>query len=210
MKISTVILPIVALQIADARAKYRREGEGEDSAAAVEGEDAEGGDDAEDAEYDEEYDIEDYDENENYEQYESSGDGFWEPLKQGIWEPFSNFLGHGRHKDTSIEEGSTQVHDWWEDFRANDYADVYDSDTEDELVTRYPIPELNEHGHVDMSELAFRDTLDEYFDIFVIILSGSILLLLACAGYGRVRNIRYMKKQYGNLESNTEEQQNLL
>ena len=39
-----------------------------------------------------------------------------------------------------------------------------------ELVTRYPIPELNEHGHVDMSELAFRDTLDEYFDIFVIIL----------------------------------------
>ena len=51
---------------------------------------------------------------------------------------------------------------------------AYDEDDDMELVTRYPIPELNEHGPVDMAELAFRDTLDEYFDIFVIVLRYTI------------------------------------
>ena len=63
----------------------------------------------------------------------------------------------------------------WNDFQENNYGDdAYDEDDDMELVTRYPIPELNEHGHVDMAELAFRDTLDEYFDIFVIVLRYTI------------------------------------
>ena len=48
--------------------------------------------------------------------------------------------------------------------------------------------------------------------IFYFLLSGSILALLACAAYGRIRNIRYMKKAYGSRDkpTNGDEAQNLL
>ena len=59
----------------------------------------------------------------------------------------------------------------WDNWAEHDYEEEeYEEGDLPQMVTAYPIPKLNEHGHVDMAELAFRDTLDEYFDIFVIIL----------------------------------------
>jgi len=212
MKISSIILSVLSVHLIDAK-MVRRE---EDDTAPAEVASDEPADaaadtpaDKDDDDYEDEYDITDYDEDAMYEDYESSADGW---SIHDAWEPIKNFFSHGRHEDTDYYEGSTQVMDWWNDFQENNYGDEYDEDDDMELVTRYPIPELNEHGHVDMSELAFRDTLDEYFDIFVIVLSGSILALLACAAYGRIRNIRYMKKAYGNLDKpkDADEAQNLL
>jgi len=211
MKVSSIVLSMLSAHLLDAKL-VRRE---DDAPAEVDEDDAPADDIAaadndEDDDYEDEYDITDYDEDAMYEDYESSADGW---SIHDAWEPIKNFFSHGRHEDTDYYEGSTQVMDWWNDFQDNNYGDdSYDEDNDMELVTRYPIPELNEHGHVDMAELAFRDTLDEYFDIFVIVLSGSILALLGCAAYGRVRNIRYMKKAYGNLDQpkDADEAQNLL
>jgi len=119
-------------------------------------------------------------------------------------------LFHHRHEDTDYYDGSGHVQDWWDNWAEHDYEEEeYEEGDLPQMVTAYPIPKLNEHGHVDMAELAFRDTLDEYFDIFVIILSGSILLLLAWAGYSRVRNIRYLKREYGQ-EKDQDESKGLL
>lgn len=153
----------------------------------------------------EEYDIDEYDDDSFYDDYESSGDGFWEFAKNKFADLF-----HHRHEDTDYYDGSGHVQDWWDNWAEHDYEEEEYSESDlPQMVTAYPIPKLNEHGHVDMAELAFRDTLDEYFDIFVIILSGSILLLLAWAGYSRVRNIRYLKREYGQ-EKELEESKGLL
>ena len=58
----------------------------------------------------------------------------------------------------------------WKTWSKSYDDDLYEDTDESEHVTRYPLPNLNENGHIDMSEFGFRDTLDEYFDIFVIIL----------------------------------------
>merc|ERR1712176_1052510 len=183
-------IALVALHLADG-GRVRREEE----VGGVEG----------DGEYDAAYNVEDYDEEAAYNVYESSGSDW---SIRDAWEPVKNFLGLGQ-SEIDYYEASTQVEDWWNDFRDDDYK--FESEY-DVPITRYPVPELNKHGHVDMAELAFRDTLDEYFDIFVIVLSGSILALLGCAAYGRIRNIRYMKKAYGNLDQpkDADEAQNLL
>merc|ERR1719284_419043 len=172
----------------------KREGESE----GVEADDANAGPIVE------EYDIDEYDE--FYDDYESSGGGFWEFARDKI----TGLFQHHRHEDTDYYDGSGHVQDWWDNWAENDYEEEeYEDGDLPQMVTAYPIPKLNEHGHVDMAELAFRDTLDEYFDIFVIILSGSILLLLAWAGYSRVRNIRYLKREYGQ-EKDQDESKGLL
>ena len=58
----------------------------------------------------------------------------------------------------------------WNNWSENNYDNEYEGVDMADLVTRYPLPEFNEHGHVDTAQLQFRDTLDEYFDIFVILL----------------------------------------
>lgn len=158
---------------------------------------------------DDDYDIEDY-----YEDYGEEGSGGFMDLFMGVGKsilnPIQNMFG-GLDDDYDDMEGSAVVDEWWKTWSQNYDDDLYDSDSQAlEQVTRYPLPNLNENGHIDMSEFGFRDTLDEYFDIFVIILSASILLLLACAGYGRARNIRYLKKTYGENSGQDEEESGAL
>merc|ERR1712233_269616 len=88
----------------------------------------------------------------------------------------------------------------------NPLKNMFTGGDEEDIPTRYPMPNLNDNGHIEMSAFGFRDTLDEYFDIFVIILSASILLLLSCAAVSRIRNIRYLKKQYGDKGTIAEEE----
>lgn len=160
-----------------------------------------------DEDEDEEYDIEDY-----YEDYEGSGGIFDNLLGIGrnVLNVGKNLFGGSDEDDFDEYEGSAVVDQWWKSWSQNYDEDLYTDTDESEHVTRYPLPNLNENGHIDMSEFGFRDTLDEYFDIFVIILSASILLLLACAAYGRIRNIRYLKKQYGDNKPGLEEESGAL
>lgn len=61
----------------------------------------------------------------------------------------------------------------WNTFNNEDYDKSLYEDEEDakyERVTAYPFPHLNEEGHANMADYRYRDTLDEYFDIFVIVL----------------------------------------
>ena len=63
----------------------------------------------------------------------------------------------------------------WNSWSKQYDEDLYDTEDDPSMphnvpLTRYPLPNLNDQGHMDMSEFGFRDTLDEYFDIFVIIL----------------------------------------
>lgn len=70
----------------------------------------------------------------------------------------------------------------WKTWSENYDDDLYEETdvAAGEQVTRYPLPNLNENGHIDMSEFGFRDTLDEYFDIFVIILRYCIFKISLC------------------------------
>jgi len=140
-----------------------------------------------------EYDMSDY-----YEEYE--GSGTWFDTVKGVGSKFMDIFGNNDADDFEYE-GSALVEDWWNTFNNEDYdASMYE-DTEAgkyERVTAYPFPHLNEQGHANMADYRYRDTLDEYFDIFVIVLSGSILFLLGCAGYSRVRNVKYLKEKYGS------------
>lgn len=148
---------------------------------------------------DDEYDIEDY-----YEDYPEEGSGglldTFIGMGKSILNPVRNMFGGSDEDEFDQFEGSAVVDEWWKTWSENYDDDLYEETdvAAGEQVTRYPLPNLNENGHIDMSEFGFRDTLDEYFDIFVIILSASILLLLACAAYGRIRNIRYLKNKYGD------------
>ena len=61
----------------------------------------------------------------------------------------------------------------WNTFNNEDYDKSLYEDEEDakyERVTAYPFPHMNEEGHANMADYRYRDTLDEYFDIFVIVL----------------------------------------
>lgn len=157
-------------------------------------------------EYDEdgEYDIEDY-----YDDYGMEGSGgimdSFMNMGKNIINPMRNLFGGTDEDDFDDYEGSAAVNEWWNSWSKQYDEDLYDTEDDPSMphnvpLTRYPLPNLNDQGHMDMSEFGFRDTLDEYFDIFVIILSSSILLLLGCAAYSRVRNIRYLKKTYGEVE----------
>ncbi|CAG5109919.1 Oidioi.mRNA.OKI2018_I69.chr2.g4388.t1.cds [Oikopleura dioica] len=145
------------------------------------------------------YDMSDY-----YEEYE--GSGTWFDTFKGVGSKFMNIFGNDDVDDFEYE-GSAIVEDWWNTFNNEDYDKSLYEDEEDakyERVTAYPFPHLNEQGHANMADYRYRDTLDEYFDIFVIVLSGSILFLLACAGYSRVRNVKYLKEKYGNTQDEGE------
>jgi len=153
-----------------------------------------------------EYDIEDYyDDEYGY----GSGDGLMDKalnIGRGILNPLKNMFTGGDEEDYDPFEGSAVVDEWWKKWSGSYYdSDLYDTSDED-IPTRYPMPNLNDNGHIEMSAFGFRDTLDEYFDIFVIILSASILLLLSCAAVSRIRNIRYLKKQYGDKGTIAEEE----
>ncbi|CBY23409.1 unnamed protein product [Oikopleura dioica] len=149
-------------------------------------------------------DEDDYDMSDYYEEYE--GSGTWFDTFKGVGSKFMNIFGNDDIDDFEYE-GSAVVEDWWNTFNNEDYDKSLYEDEEDakyERVTAYPFPHLNEEGHANMADYRYRDTLDEYFDIFVIVLSGSILFLLACAGYSRVRNVKYLKKKYGNAQEEEE------
>jgi len=157
-----------------------------------------------DDEDDDEYDMSDY-----YEEYE--GSGTWFDTFKGVGSKFMNIFGNDDIDDFDYE-GSAIVEDWWNTFNNEDYdKSLYEDEdgAKYERVTAYPFPHLNEEGYANMADYRYRDTLDEYFDIFVIVLSGSILFLLACAGYSRVRNVKYLKEKYGNTQDE-EEQSSLL
>jgi hypothetical protein len=138
-----------------------------------------------------------------------SGDGLMDKalnIGRGILNPLKNMFTGGDEEDYDPFEGSAVVDEWWKKWSGSYYdSDLYDTSDED-IPTRYPMPNLNDNGHIEMSAFGFRDTLDEYFDIFVIILSASILLLLSCAAVSRIRNIRYLKKQYGDKGTIAEEE----
>jgi len=149
-------------------------------------------------------DEDDYDMSDYYEEYE--GSGTWFDTFKGVGSKFMNIFGNDDIDDFEYE-GSAVVEDWWNTFNNEDYDKSLYEDEEDakyERVTAYPFPHLNEEGHANMADYRYRDTLDEYFDIFVIVLSGSILFLLACAGYSRVRNVKYLKEKYGNTQDEEE------
>lgn len=146
----------------------------------------------------------DYDMSDYYEEYE--GSGTWFDTFKGVGSKFMNIFGNDDVDDFEYE-GSAIVEDWWNTFNNEDYDKSLYEDEEEakyERVTAYPFPHLNEEGHANMADYRYRDTLDEYFDIFVIVLSGSILFLLACAGYSRVRNVKYLKQKYGNTHDEEE------
>lgn len=149
-------------------------------------------------------DDDDYDMSDYYEEYEGSGN--WFDTFKGVGSKFMNIFGNDDVDDFEYE-GSAIVEDWWNTFNNEDYDKSLYEDEEDakyERVTAYPFPHMNEEGHANMADYRYRDTLDEYFDIFVIVLSGSILFLLACAGYSRVRNVKYLKEKYGNAQDEEE------
>jgi len=195
---------VLGLALAVSAGKIRRE-EGETEVEPVEMAAEENGETAEDIFDldDDEYDMSDY-----YDEEYGSGEGIFGQAVNWGKGMFNNMFGG---EDEDDFEASGLVDNWWETWKNNDYdSDLYSDDSDETHVTRYPQPNLNAQGHIDMSEFGVRDTLDEYFDIFVIILSASILLLLGCAAVSRIRNIRYLKKQYGDARDTSEEGAGLL